>query len=137
MALHQSDYVILNEIECPKFIEIYKQGEQLLFKENIEELKKYKTIDDMTLIDRLIFSFKRFKATGRFKLAKCNKEELAAAMQEFKETTILQSEFEQEVVEKAQQFVDEIASQYPWLMPSRTFTAFNEQIENARLLIKK
>lgn len=137
VALQKLDYVILYEMESPKFIEIYKSGEQLLFKENIEELKKCKTIDDMPLIDRLIISFKTFKNTGHFRFAKCNKEELVATMKGFKETTILQSEFEQEVLAKSIQFVDEIANQYPWLMPSRTFIALKERIENVRVLIRK
>lgn len=136
ISLHQSDYVALHGFECPKFIEFFKQGDQLLVHENVEEMKKCKTIDDMPLIDKLIFSFKKFKDTGKFKLVKSNKEEIAEIMKAFQDTTILQSEFEQEVVRKAQQFVEEVASQYPWLMPSRTFTSLKDKIENVRILIK-
>ena len=39
ISLHQSDYVILHGFECPKFIEFFKHGDQLIIKENIEEMK--------------------------------------------------------------------------------------------------
>ncbi len=133
VALQQSDYVTLCEIECPQIIEFSKQGEQLI----VREVKtKYDMNKNIISIGTPTISLGKLKCIVELKSGKKIEEEIKLSETSFKKVSILQSEFEKEVLTKSIQFVDEIAIQYPWLIQSRTFTGLNEQIENVRLLIK-
>lgn len=137
VALHQSDYVTLSEIECPNVIEFCKKGNQLRVRELREVFKENKELSDIVSKGSPIISLEKLKYTIQLKSGKHIEEEVKLRATDFKEVIILQSEYEQEVLVKAVQFVDEIASQFPWLIPSKTFVRLNEQIENVRLLVKK
>lgn len=135
VALRESDYVTLCEIECPKIIEFCKHGEMLSVRECSEVFDQDQGSVDMELMGRPFLLKEEHKYIVQLRSGKHIEMKVKLSETDFKKVSILHREFEQEVLVKAIQFVDEVVSQYPWLMPSRTFTTLNERIENVRLLI--